>query len=218
MIEKCILQNIVKKYGIPSRILSDCGLEFKNKKMGDLSARLGIKWDFASPAHHQTVGGVERANQTLWQKIRKVSDFGSRKWETVVAQATHAVNISYNRSIGTSPFILKYGKLPDLPIDTKLGFDTSRVNHRTILNNVLKRRESYERDITKGKIATKANLSIGDSVCIYKQKLSNKLEPEWIDGFTIIGMVEPDAFVVTNGTAKLRLNKSHIKRDSTHTR
>ncbi|KAF9760594.1 Retrovirus-related Pol polyprotein from transposon [Nosema granulosis] len=212
-IEKCIKKLIIQKHGKPTRIVSDCGLEFKNNRIQTLARTLGIKWEFASPAHHQTIGAVERANQTLWQKIRKLSEFGDNDWEKKVGIAARATNISFNRAIKTSPFILKYGKLPTLEIDKKLGHITQELDHERILAKVYQNRKNYRREIEKGKKRAKDTFRIGDRVLVYKKQLSDKIKAEWIPGYTILEKIEPDAYIVTKGTSKCRLNKSHLKPD-----
>ena len=68
---------------------------------------------FASPARHQTIGCIERASQTLWHKIKKMTNFGKLCWKITVTSATNAVDMSFSRAIKTSHFILKNGYLPD---------------------------------------------------------------------------------------------------------
>ena len=60
-----IKELIIEKHGIPNSILSDNGLEFKNEQVTKLCKDLNFTWEFSSPRHHETVGSVERANQTL---------------------------------------------------------------------------------------------------------------------------------------------------------
>jgi hypothetical protein len=109
-VSEAINELIIKKHGIPETLLSDCGLEFKNNVASGIEKELKIKRVFSSPHHHQTTGAIERVNQSLMNKIKKLSDFGRKPWTEFVDQATLAVNISYNRAIGTSPYFLKTGR------------------------------------------------------------------------------------------------------------
>ena len=47
----------------------------------------------------------------MFEKLKKLTEFGKMNWEKLVAKATEATNISFNRSIQTSPFIMKFGKI-----------------------------------------------------------------------------------------------------------
>ncbi|KAF9762442.1 Transposon Tf2-11 polyprotein [Nosema granulosis] len=95
---ECIKELILQKHGTPNRIITDCGLEFKKRGVQALAEKEGIEWNFASPAHHKTVGCVVRVNQTLWNKVRKICNFGRSSWEKAVPLATYTVNISFNRA------------------------------------------------------------------------------------------------------------------------
>lgn len=56
-------------------------------------------------------------------------------------------------------------------------------------------------------------IAIGEKMCIYRDRLSNKLSPMWAPGYTIKQHIPPDAFVVSNDKSTLRLNKAHIRHD-----
>lgn len=126
MIAEAVYNNIIKKHGIPERILSDSGLEFENKHVQNLAINNNIKWEFGSPYHHQTTGAVERANQTLRNILRKLTNFGRIKWSSILEKATLAMNLSFNRSIGTSPYLLKHGSLPVLEVDKEFGISNKK--------------------------------------------------------------------------------------------
>ena len=71
-------------------------------------------------------------NQSLWKRIRKLSEFGNKQWECCVEEAVRAVNISFHRALGTSPFVFRFGRLPELPIDALNGLPIVRERHRKI--------------------------------------------------------------------------------------
>lgn len=210
---QCIKELIFDKHGIPERILSDGGLEFNNRKVNNLTKKNNFCWEFASPAHHQTIGCVERVNQTLWRKIQKLSDFGLKSWEKAVPLATKAVNLSYNRAIGTAPYCIKTGLLPELPIDKQLGQETISINQHKLSSIINKAKRSYYNNFTTGKRSAPNEFQIGDRVLVFKKNLSNKLKSNWIQGFVIDSKIPPDAYIVKSKTSTLRLNKCHLKLD-----
>ncbi|KAF9760555.1 Transposon Tf2-6 polyprotein, partial [Nosema granulosis] len=213
-ITSCIIELILKRHGTPNRIITDCGLEFKNRCVQALAKKEGIEWNFASPAHHKTVGCVERVNQTLWNKVRKLSNFGKRCWEKVVPLATYAVNISFNRAIGTSPFLMKHGRTPELKTDKMLGIPSTDVDLVRLYDRRQHNLEKYRKSITKGCIEIPTTFKIGDRVLVFKKKLSNKLLSCWTPGYVVVGMIPPDAYLVKSGNTTIRLNKSHLKLDT----
>ncbi|KAI4292185.1 hypothetical protein PAPHI01_2496, partial [Pancytospora philotis] len=109
---RAVKELIIEKHGIPTKIISDVGTEFNNALLlREMEAR-GIQWIFASPDHHQTIGAVERVNQTLFGKLKKLTNFGEISWNDRLEQATKAVNMSFHRGLRTSPYIFKHGYLP----------------------------------------------------------------------------------------------------------
>lgn len=63
------------------------------------------------------VAGVKRANQTLIRILKKLTDFRRLSWDENLQKATDAYNISFHRSIHTSPDVLKYEESPKITID-----------------------------------------------------------------------------------------------------
>ena len=111
-VEKAIRELIIQNHGTPKRILTDVGLEFKNSIISKLCSEYNIIQEFASPNHHQTVGAVERVNQTIFDIIKKLSNYGHTSWENKLEPAVRATNMSFHRALRTFSLILKYGKLP----------------------------------------------------------------------------------------------------------
>ena len=59
---KEFFQDIVVRFGIPNRIIADNGTQFTRSEFKDWCEELGIKICYASVAHPQSNGQVERAN------------------------------------------------------------------------------------------------------------------------------------------------------------
>ena len=91
-----IKELIIDKHGSPDSIMSDNGLEFTNSSIQALCKQFNIKWILNSPGHHQTMGCVERVNQTLMNKLRKLCNNGHTLWEDKIEEAIFAVNISFH--------------------------------------------------------------------------------------------------------------------------
>lgn len=145
--------------------MSDQGLEFDNNKVRKYYSAKGIEWEYGSPYHHQTIGAVERANKSLMNILKKMSNFGFTKSENLLKNAIHALNISYNRSIGTSHYILKRHKLLFIGIDKSLD---TKVIHRPF-EVVSGRREAFlpeyvRKSIIKGTKSRSSDFTAGDRV------------------------------------------------------
>lgn len=173
-IRDAIEELIIQKHGISSRILTDNGLEFNNNPCWELAQRYNLSWKFSSPRHHETVGAVERANQTLTGILKKLTSFGTTDWGEELEKATFAYNISFHRAINTSPFILKYGKRPTL--NTEDFPETEELARDELMKQREDHFERYKKCIEKGKRTVPYNLKIGDRVLIYNRPLSAKLD------------------------------------------
>lgn len=78
---------IIDRHGLRTEIMSNNGLEFENTQCKKMTETRNVKWRHSSPYHHEAVGGVERANQTLMEKIRKLSSFGETPSENILDKA-----------------------------------------------------------------------------------------------------------------------------------
>ena len=72
----------------------------------------------------------------------------------------------------------------------------------------------YRREIEKGKTVIEEKLKTEDRMLIYKDSPENKLKSKLKDGYAIKGRVPPDAYIVERNGLCLRLNKKHVKLDT----
>jgi transposase InsO family protein len=74
------LQSIIYRFGVPKRVLTDNGTQFKGAKFSKCCADFGIDHQPSSAAHPQINGQVERTNGLLLQgmKIRMIQDLEAR--------------------------------------------------------------------------------------------------------------------------------------------
>jgi hypothetical protein len=195
-IVKAIEELIIAKHGTPKEILADCELEFKNKEVEILCLKNKIILSFSSPHHHQTIGSVERVNQTFMHNLKKLCGFGKVNWTSMVEKATLAVNLAYHRALGTSPYMLKYGATFITEFDKTLGIMSRKVDKENLLEKKRLVFNKYKKQIVKGKITCKSDIKIGDKVFVYRPNTSNKLKPNWIGGYEVVNTIPPDAFLV----------------------
>ncbi|MGL5708894.1 MAG: reverse transcriptase domain-containing protein [Aeromonas sp.] len=211
-IKECIVNLIIKKFGKPKILLTDNGKEFISKVCKTMALELGIEWKYASPYHHKTTGLVERTNQTLWRKLKKLSKFGQLPWEKYVNKAVYSINISPQRSIGTSPWIMKNLHDPVFNFEKKYTNKVPETYKREELEKIRKKiHEKYMKEITKGVWKAKYDFKYGDPVYLYVETPSNKLSQRWKKGYKVTALVEPDAVIVSDGKSYFRVNKTRVK-------
>ena len=213
-VRDAIVELIIEKHGTPEKILTDQGKEFDNQLIQALAHTYGFKWLLSSPRHHETVGAVERVNQTLMNILKKLTNFGELCWKRGLQKAIWAYNISLHRAINTSPYILKYGRIPELKIDQELNQPEIIIAKTESQNKRDIHFQKYSKAIEKGSKVVKYNLQEDDPVLIFRPPLNDKMKEKWIPGFRITGKILPDAYIVTDGVKEYRLNKAHVKKDT----
>ncbi|KAI4293353.1 hypothetical protein PAPHI01_2627 [Pancytospora philotis] len=97
------LHKILKDRPAPTEILCDNGREFANKHFKEFCESRGITVKHGSPYTPTTTGAIERLNQTLMSKVRKLSEFGKKSWARALSSAVQACNNCPSRATGISP-------------------------------------------------------------------------------------------------------------------
>lgn len=141
---------------------------------------MGVDWRFSSPEHHQTTAAAERAIQTLFTKIRKLCNFSPTNWDLKLESATNGINISFNRSIGTSPYILTKSQAPNLKIDCERNNFSIPYNKQQLLRTRdLNFKKYAEKNIVKGEKEFTEKLEIGQKSLVYRNVLGNEFKARW---------------------------------------
>ena len=77
-------------------------------------------WTFGASYHPQTQGAVEKFNDTIQRKIKKLCEFGKKPWDSGLGKAIDGYNKSFHRTLGCSPNEFLSGLIPKFGIDCKL--------------------------------------------------------------------------------------------------
>ena len=123
-IAKCLYDNYFRHYGFLRRLMSDQGKEFCNNILKEMCYYLNIEKIHTMPYHPQSNGSVERVHYTRCLMIGKLDNKRCKNWVNHLATITHAYNVTHSQITGYSPYFLKMGRRPRLPVD--LLFPTSR--------------------------------------------------------------------------------------------
>jgi transposase InsO family protein len=118
------LQSIIYRFGVPKRVLTDNGTQFKGAKFSKYCANFGIDHQPSSTAHPQTSGQVECTNDLLLQgmKIRMFQDLEARdrNWHKELPSVLWPLRTNINRATRDTPFNLVYGAEAVLPLEIYL--------------------------------------------------------------------------------------------------
>jgi hypothetical protein len=115
------LDELVHRYGLPHRIITDLGSNFNNHQFWEYCENTGIDVRYVSVAHPQANGQVERANGMVLDAVKKrLHDAANTKggmWIKELPNALWGLCTQPSRPMGQSPYFLVYGSEAILPAD-----------------------------------------------------------------------------------------------------
>jgi transposase InsO family protein len=117
-IAKILVEEVMRRYSPPRRIITDRGKEFLSEIMFEVLDLLGIDKLNTTAYHPQTDGLVERFNRTLIGMISMYTSSSQTDWDTYIPYVLFAYNSSKHASTGFSPFFLMFARHPNFTIDT----------------------------------------------------------------------------------------------------
>jgi transposase InsO family protein len=124
-------QSIKYRFGVPRRVLTDNGTQFKGAKFSRCCVDFGIHHQPSSAVHPQTNGQVKRTNMLLLQgmKTRMFQDLEARgrNWHKELPSVLWALWTNINRATRDTPFNMVYGAEAVLPPEIYL--ESTRVAH-----------------------------------------------------------------------------------------
>ena len=192
-VERIIFNNPI----LPDSILTDNGMEFVD--ISQLCQRYNIRHSKSAPYHPQTNGAVERANQTLKQRLFEIDNEAT--WDDRLQRIVHAINCSRNAVTRCSPFELETG-YPGRNFADRIDFEpTVKIDLSKIRKNALDRilAEKTAR-VEKFKNDSFSTFNIGDLVVTknHVQKMPRYIGPYEVikirgDGLSLV-LKELDGF------------------------
>lgn len=104
------IEGIFFTHGCPDVVISDNGGEFISSVITYMNKTYGIRWSYTTPYHPQANGQVERFNRTFEEIMAKIiREPTHNNWDTLIAPALHAYNISVHSTTLCTPYLLNYG-------------------------------------------------------------------------------------------------------------
>jgi transposase InsO family protein len=117
--------DIIHRLGVPNSIITDNGSQFTGRKFLKFYYKYHIRVDWATVAHPQTNGPVERANGMILQDLKpRIFDRlnkSGRKWLQEVPTVIWSLRTTSSRAMGFTPFFLVYDVEAVLPTDLEYG-------------------------------------------------------------------------------------------------
>jgi hypothetical protein len=107
------LDELVHRYGLPHRIITDLGSNFNNHQFWEYGENSGIDVRYVSVAHPRANGQVERANgmvlDALKKRLHDAANSKGGKWIKELPNALWGLRTQPSKPTGQSPYFLVYG-------------------------------------------------------------------------------------------------------------
>jgi ribonuclease HI len=115
------LDELVHRYGLPHRIITDLGSNFNNHQFWEYCENSGIDVRYVSVGHPRANGQVERANgmvlDALKKRLHDAANTKGGKWIKELPNALWGLRTQPSKPTGQSPYFLVYGSEAILPAD-----------------------------------------------------------------------------------------------------
>jgi len=116
-VQHFVWRNIVCRFGVPRRLVSDNGTQFARQQLGKLCSEVGIKQVFAFVEHPQTNGQVESANRILLKGLKRRLKKAKGTWAEEVPKIVWAYHTTTQSSTMETPFSLVYESDAMIPVE-----------------------------------------------------------------------------------------------------
>ena len=114
-------KEIICRYGLLKRIISDNGLNLNNDMVTEICTRFKIKHHNSVPYRSKMNGAVEVANKNVKKIIAKATET-YKNWHEKLPFALHAYRTGIQTSTGSTPYSLVYGMKVVLPVKVEIPF------------------------------------------------------------------------------------------------
>ena len=108
VVVKFIKNQLICRYGVPDKIITDSGSNLNNKMMKELCSEFKIAHHNSSPYRPKMNDAIEAANKNIKKIIQKMV-VTYKDWHEMLPFALHGYRTSVRTSTGATPFSLIYG-------------------------------------------------------------------------------------------------------------
>ncbi|XP_070203469.1 uncharacterized protein [Littorina saxatilis] len=219
------------RVGIPEKVLSDNGTQFKSEMMQEVYNLMSVHGMYTTPYHAQCNGLVERFNGTLKQMLKRLCQEQPKEWDRFIPACLFAYREVPQESLKFSPFELLYGRTVRGPMQvlrklwTKEETDQevrttaeyvvdlrNRVEEtcRIARENLGKATERYARAADRK--AEDRQFKEGDEVLLLLPMKKNKLEIAWRGPYVIKERCGMNDYRIQVGSKKKLFHVNLLKR------
>ncbi|KAK1612934.1 hypothetical protein QYE76_036607 [Lolium multiflorum] len=203
------VKGIVFRFGVPHSIVTDNGSNFTSKEFKVYCAEVGIKLHFASVAHPQTNGQVEKANG-IKKRLLGPLEKARHTWPEELPSVLWSIRTTPNTATQETPFFwsMEQKVLPieiehDSPRVTEYNEEVSRKALEDDVDaldeardEVLSRVTKYQQDLKNyhSRRLRPRSFQVGDLVLRLNQERTEKLESPWLGPYVVTEVIEGGAY------------------------
>ena len=103
------------RFGLPRQLHSDQGRNFESALVRELCSLTGVHKTRTTPFHPRSDGLTERANRTLLQMLRAVTDDHPQEWPSKIPTLLAAYRMSVHSTTNTTPNYAMLGREVMMP-------------------------------------------------------------------------------------------------------
>jgi len=116
---RLLRDHVIKRFGIPKKVISDRGRQFVSEFMNELYKMLDIEPAPSTAYHPETNGQTERENAEIVKYLRQFCNNRKDDWAEWLALAEFAINNRATSTTGQTPFFLNHGRHPRTGVTPK---------------------------------------------------------------------------------------------------
>lgn len=214
-VARAIVNEFILRYGPMKYIKTDLGTEYKNQVFEEVCKYLKIKHLFATVAHPETIGALERNHKCLNEYLRSFVNDTRDDWDSWIPYYVYCYNTTPNSVHKYTPFELVFGKTSDIPAEFPNKKPDPIYNHDLYSKELKFRLQTSiakaKQHIINSKITrtTKENTNrepldvrIGDKVLVEVTQ-RRKMDPLYEGPYTVVE--------ISNTNCKLKSNNRNIE-------
>lgn len=194
------LKDLIYNFGTPKRIVCDQAASYTGKELKSFCEHWSIELHFIASGVSRANGQVERMMKVLTNCFTIVENTSRRSWKDSVGEVQLAINSTFNKSTGHTPFQLLMGCNQSPPAISTLLENVERLDLETCRSEAKCRMDEQGQTHKEQFDKTKAKLvpfKIGDIVLVKQNPRSiNKLDSKFRGPCVITDIKDNDRYTI----------------------
>jgi len=212
-VQHFVWRNIVCRFGVPRRLVSNNGPQFASQQLGKLCTKVRIKQVFTSVEHPQIDGQVEFANRILLRGLKRRLEKAKGTWAEEDPRIVWAYHTTPQSTTGETPFSLAYESDAMIPVEIQessprfQSFVAEESNEERRVNldllDEVREEARIKAEAVKRRMEHKhssklkpRHFQVADLVMrkAHPYQLENKMSPKWTDPFRVTEVLGNGAY------------------------